>query len=563
MDYSGGVYLRTTQRRNRDGTMVRYLQLAHNQWDPKSGRSKVNVLFNFGREEDLDRDSIRRLIASLSRALDPAEALQMQAPELELLDSRPMGGAWLLERLWVQLSLDQILHRLLRGRRLDPAAERALLAMVCNRALEPMSKLGCAAWVNDKVAIPGLAELDDDRCYRAMDWLLEIEEELCQQVYWAVADLFNLEVDLLFFDTTSTYFETSHGDPSVEEEDNFRVRNPNSKDHRSDLPQVVIGMAVTRQGLPIRVWTWPGNSSDLNLIRQVKEDLRAWKLTRVVWVTDRGFNSAENRRYLQRAGGHYIVGEKLRSRSQEAKEALRRGGRFRKVADNLEVKEVVLDQGTMRDRFVICRNPEAATRDAAIRTLLVSQLEKAIAGSDEKSPADRRRLAARLAKSEGARYLRVTSSGLLRVDAGKVAEHQRLEGKFLLRTSDPTLSAEDVALGYKQLIQVERAWRDLKTSLDLRPVFHRKEQRIRAHVLLCWLSLLLIRIAENRTGQTWHRIRWEMQKLHLVRTSGLAGVVHQRTELTTGQRSLLRALDLEEPPRFLHLEPTNDVVETA
>jgi hypothetical protein len=557
------MYLRTTQRRNRDGTMVRYLQLAHNQWDPLSGRSKVNVLFSFGREDELDRDAIRRLIASLSRALDPTEALQLQAPELELLDSRPMGGAWLLERLWARLGLDQILRRLLRGRRLDPAAERALLAMVCNRALEPMSKLGCAAWVNDKVTIPGLAELDDDRCYRAMDWLLEIEEELCKQVYWAVADLFNLEVDLLFFDTTSTYFETGHRDPSVEQEDTFRVRNPNSKDHRSDLPQVVIGMAVTRQGLPIRVWTWPGNTSDMSVIQQVKDDLRAWKLTRVVWVTDRGFNSAENRRYLQRAGGHYIVGEKLRSRSQEAKEALRRGGRFRKVADNLEVKEVVLDQGTMRDRFVICLNPEAAKRDAAIRTLLVSQLEKAIVGSDEKSPAERQRLAGRLASSDLGGYLRVTTSGLLRIDAGKVAEHQRLEGKFLLRTSDPTLSAEDVALGYKQLMQVERAWRDLKTSLDLRPVFHRKEERIRAHVLLCWLSLLLVRIAENRSGQTWHRVRWEMQKLHAVRASGPAGVVHQRTELTPAQRFLLHALDLEEPPRFLHLEAAADVAETA
>jgi transposase len=323
-------------------------------------------------------------------------------------------------------------------------------------------------------------------------------------------------------------------------------------------------MAVTREGIPIRVWTWPGNTSDLNVIREVKEDLRAWKLTRVVWVTDRGFNSAANRRYLQRAGGHYIVGEKLRSRSQEPTEVLRRsGGRFRKVADNLEVKEVVLDQGTMRDRFVICRNPEAARRDAAIRTLLVSQLETAIAGSDEKSPPQRQRLADRLSHSDLGRFLRVTSTGLLRVDAGKVAEHQRLEGKFLLRTSDPTLSAEDVALGYKQLIQVERAWRDLKTSLDLRPVFHRKEERIRAHVLLCWLSLLLIRIAENRSGQTWNRIRWEMQKLHAVRASGPAGVVHQRTELTAGQRSLLRALDLAEPPRLLHLDPTDDSADTA
>ncbi len=176
------MYLRTTQRRNRDGSSVRYLQLAHNQWDAKAGRSSVQILYHFGREDHLDRDAIRRLISSLSRALAPDEALAVQAPELQFLDSRPLGGAWLLDQLWRRLGLDQILARLLRGRRLDPRAERALFAMVCNRALEPMSKLGCAAWVTEKAVIPGLVELDDDRCYRAMDWLLEIEAELAQQV---------------------------------------------------------------------------------------------------------------------------------------------------------------------------------------------------------------------------------------------------------------------------------------------------------------------------------------------------------------------------------------------
>jgi hypothetical protein len=557
------MYLRTTQRRNRDGSSVRYLQLAHNQWDPKAARSTVQVLYHFGREDQLDRDAIRRLISSLSRALEPGEALAVQAPELQFLDSRPLGGAWLLDQLWRRLGLDQILARLLRGRRLDPRAERALFAMVCNRALEPMSKLGSASWVTEKTVIPGLPELDDDRCYRAMDWLLEIEPELAQQVYWALADLLNLEVDLLFFDTTPTYFETDEPDlPSADADKGFRTYG-HSKDHRRDLPQVVIGLAVTRDGIPIRVWTWPGNASDQELIRQAKEDLRAWKLTRVVWVTDTGFNSAQNRRYLQRAGGHYIIGEKLRGDSREAQSALARQGRYHKVAGNLEVKEVVLDDGTMRDRFVICRNPEAAERDRSIRAQLLEQLEAAIAGSDDEPRSERLALLHSLRAKPGlARFLRVTGSMQLRVDRAAVAAEAKLDGKFLLRASDPTLSTEEVALGYKQLLQVERAWRDMKTTLDLRPVFHRKEERIRAHVLLCWLSLLLIRIAENGSGQTWHRLRWELDKMHLGRFSGRAGLVQQRTETTPAQRTIFRALGLDEPPRFLHLEPA-DSIESA
>ena len=559
------MYLRTTTRRAADGTLVRYLQLAHNEWDSAAHRSKVRVLYHFGREDALDRDAIRRLIGSLGRALPPGEALVAAAPpELRLTESRPLGGAWALDGLWRKLGLHEILARLLRGRRLDPSAERALFAMVANRALAPASKLSCAAWVSELAAIPGLDALTDDQCYRAMDWLLAIEAELAEQVYWATANLLNLEVDLLFFDTTSTYFETDAADPpSAGAAAGFRAYNGHSKDHRPDLPQVVIGLAVTRTGIPIRVWTFPGNASDQVLIRQVKDDLLAWKLGRVVWVTDRGFNSAENRRYLQRAGGHYVIGEKLRGESAEAKAALARQGRYHTVAGNLQVKEVVLDEGVMRDRFIVCRNPVEATRDAAIRERLVGGLEAAIAGSDERSPAERAKLACDLrGKPTNRRFLRTTSAGLLRIDRAAVAADARLDGKFLLRTSDPTLSAEDVALGYKQLLEVERGWRDMKTTLDLRPVYHRREDRIRSHVLLCWLSLLLIRIAETETGDTWRNLRFELEKCHRVRFAGSAGDVLQRTELTARQAAIFKALGVPEPPRYAEL-PTPAVSASA
>ena len=269
-----------------------------------------------------------------------------------------------------------------------------------------------------------------------------------------------------------------------------------------------------------------------------------------------------------RAGGHYITGEKLRGDSKEAQSALARQGRYRKVAGNLEIKEVVLDDGTMRDRFVICRNPEAAERDRNVRAQLLERLESAIAGNDDKPLDERLALLQSLrTRPSLARFLRVAGSGAsvrLRVDRAAVAAAEKLDGKFLIRTSDPTLSAEEVAIGYKQLLQVERAWRDMKTTLDLRPVYHRRQERIRAHVLLCWLSLLLIRIAENGTGQTWHRLRWELEKMHLGRFSGRVGLVHQRTEVTTAQRAILTALSLHEPPRFFHLEAAvSDSAESA
>ena len=556
------MYLRTTTRRAADGTLVRYLQLAHNEWDPAGHRSKVRVLYHFGREDGLDRDAIRRLISSLSRALPPGEALVAAAPpELRLTESRPLGGAWALDGLWRRLGLHEILARLLRGRRLDPAAERVLFALVANRALEPLSKLSCAAWVSELAAIPGLDALTDDQCYRAMDWLLQIEAELAEQVYWATATLLNLEVDLLFFDTTSTYFETDAADPPTDAAPKGFRTFGHSKDHRGDLPQVVIGLAVTRTGIPIRVWTFPGNTADMALIRAVKDDLLAWKLGRVVWVTDRGFASAANRRYLQRAGGHYISGEKLRGESAEAKAALARQGRYHTVAGNLEVKEVILDEGTMRDRFVVCRNPDEAVRDAAVRDRLLGQLEAAIAGSDDLEPAARSKLACDLRGTPtNRRFLRSTKAGLLRIDRAAVAADAKVDGKFLLRTSDPTLSAADVATGYKQLLEVERGWRDMKTTLDLRPVHHRKEQRIRAHVLLCWLALLLVRLAEQAADDTWRNLRFELEKCHLVRFAGSAGDVLQRTELTARQTAIFKALGVPEPPRIFGLAPAEAAV---
>ena len=552
------MYLRTTRRRNPDGSEVRYLSLAHNVWDQATRRSTVKILYNFGREDRLDRDAIRRLIASLSRALPPDEALALAAPELRFCESRPMGGAWALDGLWRTLGIEAICAEALSGRRLDLSAERVLFALVANRALAPSSKLSCAAWVTEHVAIPELPELSDDACYRAMDWLLEIEAELAERVYWSVATLLNLEVDLLFFDTTSTYFETDEPDPPSERAPRGFRAYGHSKDHRGDLPQVVIGLAVTRTGLPIRVWTFPGNASDQELIRQVKDDLLAWKLGRVIWVTDRGFNSARNRRYLQRAGGHYITGEKLRGDAKEAKAALARAGRYQRVAPNLEVKEVVLDDGVMRDRFVVCRNAEEAARDAAVRERLLAQLEAAIEGSDDATPPVREALACRLrTKPAYRRFLRLTAHGLLRVDRAAVADEARLDGKFLLRTSDPTLSAAEVATGYKQLLEVERAWRDMKTTLELRPVYHRKAERIRSHVLLCWLALLLVRVAENATGETWRDLRFELEKLHLGRFSGPAGEVSQRTEITSRQGAIFKALAVAEPPRFLGLAPAH------
>ena len=571
------MYLRSTPRRNKDGSEVRYLQLAHNVWDPQQRRSKVQVVYNFGREDTANRDALQRLVASVTRFLDPGAALAAAADGLEFTESRPLGGTWALDALWSRLGIGTEMRRLLKGRRLDDSAERVLFALVANRALAPSSKLAAARWVTEDVLITGLPATSDDACYRAMDWLLEIRDELENKVFDTLADLLNLEVDLLFFDTTSTYFVTEEADEPVARDanghpvtsddtdsDDGGQREPagfrtwgKSKDYRDDLPQVIIGMAVTRDGIPVRIWCWPGNTSDSALIRQVKDDMRDWCLARVIWVADRGFTSAENRRYLRKGGGGYIIGEKLRSGPAEARAALSRQGRYKDVAGNLKVKEVRIAQD---ERFVICFNPGAAERDAAVRARMIAQLEEAITDSDQLSKDKRAELRGVISAKPGLnRYLRVTPGGLLRTDLAKAKAEENLDGKYLLRTADPKMSAEDIALGYKQLLEVERSWRDMKQVIDLRPVYHRREDRIRAHVILCWLALLLARIAENACGQTWPELRRELDRIHAGTFTGPAGTFRQRTEITKPQLAILKALEIDVPPRIYQLKP---VVET-
>jgi hypothetical protein len=558
-----GMYLRTTQRRRQDGSPVRYVQLAHNR--RVGGVTRAEVLLNLGREDQLDLDALRRLAASITRFIDgdgggvPAEGWP---GEFDVTESRPLGAVWLLDGLWRTLGVGRALAGVLGQRRFSTDVERVLFALVANRALDPCSKLAASEWASVDVHIPGLAGMDEDQCYRAMDLLIEADSEAKVQeaVFFACADLLNLEVDLLFFDTTSTYFERDEPETG---EGAFRVFG-HSKDHRPDLPQIVIGLAVTREGIPVRAWCWPGNTSDMTVIAEVKDGLRGWRLGRVVTVVDRGFSSDENLKYLTRAGGHWIAGQRMRDGSLDVVEALQRQGRYQTVRDNLRVEEVKVGQGDNVKRFIICHNPAEAERERTTREDTIARLEaeldriekqRAKAKSQTAFEAHTRSECALRDHPALGRYLRQTPSGRLRVDKAKVAAEAKLDGKFLLSTSDPDLSAEDVALGYKNLLEAERGFRDLKTTIELRPIFHRLEHRIRAHVLLSWLALLLIRVAERKTGQTWRRIALELGRLHLVTLTGPTGTFAQTTQPTDTQRELYAACGTQPPPRITTLTP--------
>ena len=553
------MYLRITRRRNKDDSVVEYYQLAENVWDRDKGCAVAHVIYNFGRADQLDREELRRLAKSILRLFSPEEAITAD-PELRLLDSWPYGGVHVLDSLWHELGIQAVIKEQLDAKKVSQPFERAMFVMVANRALHPYSKLYChEQWLPEEVFLPGKEKFELHHLYGAMDFLEANKEAVEKAIYFQVADLLNVDVDLIFYDTTSLHFE-------IDEEDEHPSRGSKSagqklypalrergkaKNGRGDAPQVVVGLAVTRDGLPVRSWVLPGSTSDMTTVERVKADLKGWKLGRCVFVADAGMNSEENRRKLALGGGKYILASRMRAGDEVSKKVLTRAGRYQTVAGNLRVKEVVVGDGERRQRYVVCHNPQEVERQRRHRAKVLQELEAELASlkPPKKGQRHSKRTCELLTTERYHRYLVQTKGGKLRISRAAILAEEKLDGKWVVTSNDDTLTAEDLALGYKQLMRVEECWRTMKSGLRMRPVYHWRPHRICAHISLCVLALLLERVAEIRVGDTWRNIVAELQTVKVVEYERSRTRITQTTELRSNVSTLLRTLRVPHPPK--------------
>jgi transposase len=561
--------MRTTKRRNRDGSETRYYQLAENEWDARRGCAVAKVVYNFGRADQVDGDRLRRLAKSILRVMSDELSVEgAEDSDICVRDSWPYGGVYVLEQLWKELGIDKVLLGCAPSRKTAPVYERAMFAMVANRCLCPYSKLYCwEQWLREEVFLPSMASVNLHHLYLGMDFLEEHKEQVEKSVYFATADLMNADVDVIFYDTTSLHFE-------VDEEDEVELRKfgrtyeplrkrGHSKNGRGDAPQVVIGLAVTRDGLPVRSWVMSGETADVTTIEKVKQDLRGWRLGRCVLVGDAGMNSEDNRRTLALGGGKYILGSRMRAGDEVSTEVLARQGRYNEVRDNLRVKEVVVGEGERPRRYVVCHNPDEEKRQRAHRAKLVAELEAELALMQQpKQGGHSKRACAILASARFGKYLRQLAGGQLRVDRSAIAEAERYDGKWVITSNDDTLTAEDLALGYKQLLRVERCWRQMKSGLRMRPVFHYRPWRIQAHVTISVLALLLERIAEIRAEDTWRNVVARLESIKVVEYDRGEARIRQTTEVRPEVAAWLMKLRVPMPPK-LHCVGAAPVPATA
>lgn len=524
------MFVRESTSRRKDGTAVTYVQILESVWDPEKGRSVHRVLGSLGRKDELDVEKIRRFVHSLGRYLPEAPAADHVLEGVEILDSRPIGAAHLLEGLWDRFGLRDFFRAAATRRRRLPRQERALLAMLLNRAIDPRSKYGTFQWLRQgHVCFPDAAAIELQDLYRALDLLPKVQARLDERMWSRSCDLFGSKVDLVFYDTTTTYFE-------AREPDALRRRGK-SKDGRSDAPQIVVGVAVNDDALPLRHWVHPGNTADVTTVLGAVDDLRGLGLGQVVFVGDRAMGGRKNVVGLKKRKIPYVIGCKLRG-SVHARRLIEQADLQRKVLDVDDVREVTLDG----ERFVVSYRTDIAERDRKVRERVIETIRQ-----DLESPKGVKKALAHPIKK---RYL-ATHDGRVAIDPEKVRADEHLDGRSILLLGAPELDAQAAAQVYRSRNRVESAIRHMKSFVDLRPVGHRTDPRVRAHISLCVLTYFLERLVELRTQTSWSRVRDQLQRLCAVtfeRDGVRATQVQQPSPI---QLMPFRELGVAPPPRVL------------
>lgn len=489
-----------------------YLQIVHNE--RIGDRVKQRVIATLGRLDQLrETGQLDAMLSSCARFSEHAAVLSaVREKSVKPQAAVHIGPSLVFERIWQQLGIPKILQEMLQGRKFEFPVERAIFMTVLHRLMVAGSDRAAEQWCR-RYAIDGIDELELHHIYRAMGWLGELlpqkgqdkdvglsarcsKDEIEERLFAQRRDMFT-GLELVFFDTTSIYFEGEGG----EELGQYGF----SKDHRPDRKQMVVGAVLDSQGRPICCELWPGNVTDVKTLIPVVDRLKKrFQIKSICIVADRGMISQETIEQLQskQRDVRFILGARLRNVKEIHEEVLSRGGRYREVypprqvskdPSPLKVKEVLVGD----HRYIVCHNEEQAAKDRHDREAILAKLKEQL----KQGPKS-------LVGNKGYRkYLRQAKKDALVIDQRKVKSESRFDGKWVLRT-DTDLPPAEVALKYKDLLLVESLFRSMKSILETRPVFHKCDDTIRGHVFCSFLALMLIKELQRRLEQRGWRVEW-------------------------------------------------------
>jgi transposase len=479
-----------------------YLQIVENHRENK--KSVQRVIATVGRMDQLRaRGEIETLARSLSRFSERVLLVLSDKSDLSA-EAKKIGPGLIFERLWKELGIDTILGRLLAGRKFGFQVERAVFLTVLHRLFTSGSDRSCDRWHRDYI-IYGVDNLSLHHLYRAMAFLGEEMEDQKDRTFSprttkdiVEEDLFHRRLDLftpldiVFFDTTSLYFEGQGGSMG---------NLGHSKDNRPDLNQMIVGVVLDKEGNPVCSEMWPGNTADVTtLIPVIERVRRRFPIGQLCIVADRGMIAQKTMIYLEKEKIPYILGARMRMVREIRDDVLSRAGRYREVRPEgaskdpspLKVKEVIVDDR----RYIVCLNERQARKDAADRQSIIDALTEKLKSSPKS-----------LVGNKGFRKYLSMDRGTFSLNERKIREESRFDGKWVLKTNTG-LPAEQVALKYKELWQVEQAFRDMKSALDTRPIFHQRDETIRGHVFCSFLALVLTKELYRRLEKAGHDFEW-------------------------------------------------------
>ncbi len=421
--------------------------------------------------------------------------------------------------------------------------------MVANRLCEPESKLGVwDRWLS-KVCQPSCRGLKPDNMYEAMDLFREHVEKVERDIFFGVSDPLCLDVDLIFYDTTTASFQTDRED---EDREGGSRKFTRGKDGTWG-PHVMAVLTVTRDGFPVKSRVLPGNTADTATIEQVRKDLRGWNLNRALFAADAGMNSEDNRKVLSRACGKCLLAAAMSSVKEADRDVLSEKGRCKTVKDNLRVWEVIVGDGERRRRYIPCCDPREARRRQKHRSGVISRLERELDWHPEKDATAKWAIALSASKRYK-RCLTITETKRIRIDRKKIRQARRYDGKRVIQTDDDTITVEDAACGHKGLMIIERCFRSLwRAQIKMNPMYHRLPRRIETHIKICVAALLIERMAEVSCDRPWFRIREELDMLQATQFRAPDHTFYRRNELSQGVKQILKTLKIDHPKLVLSI----------
>ena len=541
------MFIRIVQHKSEKKT-YRHIQIAESFRDPEKGKSpRTRILYNLGALEDIGEEQVMRLASGLMKAI----GMELSLPELNM--AKDFGHVYAVQAIWNKLGLSKALERAGISGKTNTDFCTSVRWLVFNRLCEPCSKLALLDWV-EGIFAPETTALSYHNLLRAMDRLISIKEQAEPLIAQAVLDP-KEPVDMVFYDITSTYFE---GDQSIQDDDLRRYGY--SRDHREDRRQVVIGLVMTRRGIPLCHHVFPGNTADKATVAQVVSDLKQrFQLCRVIFVGDRGMLSDSNLEYLMEEGLDVIVAHPVRG-SALAQEVI---PSLKKQIDPSSTDEQFREDVRKGVRFIMAYSPEIEEQSKVSRQ---ERLDKADAWLKPvldrlAKPTSKGRKATPQGTYDRIRdYLR--DHNLLRWYELELANETLslkknrkalnweaiVDGVLLLETSDMALPAQDIVKHYKELAEVERGWRCLKSNLQLRPLYHWTERRIRAHIFICVIALQMERWMRNKLQTI--SVSKALQALRQIKVGELCfgeKTMLMPTALTDEHKEILKKLGVSQP----------------